>query len=367
LRRRSPYLVSSAVLLLLVVAFLAACGSGGGSSKDATSLVNTAFRQPIKSADVSFNLQVQVDGVPALENPVSLKFAGPYQSNGSKQLPSMDLNATIVGGGQSVPFGLTSTGDNFFVKVQGTSYEVGKQQVAQINQQLQSHSGTGNKTSLSELGIHPLSWLSNAKMEGDSTVGGTSVSHVSASLDVSKLLNDLNQLAAKAPTNSVAGAKPPQLSDKQKQEIERAIKDPHIDVYVAKSDKTVRRLATTLEFEISKDQQKNFNGVTGGTIQISIEFSNVGTPKKIVAPANAKPISDLGAQLNALGGAQLGQNGSSGSGSSGSGSSGGGSSSGSGGASTTPSSKQFQQYAQCLQKAGGNNPQALQKCADPLK
>jgi hypothetical protein len=132
---------------------------------------------------------------------------------------------------------------------------------------------------------------------------------------------------------------------------------------VAKSDKTVRRLASTLEFEISKDQQKNFNGVTGGTIQISIEFSNVGTPKKIVAPANAKPISELGAQLNALGGAQLGQNGSSGSGSSGSGSSGGGS----GGASTTPSSKQFEQYAQCLQKAGGNSPQALQKCADLLK
>jgi hypothetical protein len=365
LRRRSPYLISSALLLLLLTALVAACGSSG-SSKDATQLVNTAFSQPIKSADVSFNLQVQVQGVPALKNPVSFKFAGPYVSNGSKQLPSMDLNASIVGGGQSVPFGLTSTGDNFFVKVQGTSYEVGKAQVAKINQQLQSESGKGNKTSLSELGVHPLSWLSDAKTEGDSNVSGTPASHVSASLDVSKLLDDLNEVVAKAPTGAVAGGKPPQLSGKQKQEIEDAIKDPHIDIYVAKSDKTVRRLATTLEFDIPKDQQKNFNGVTGGTLQISIEFANVGQPKHIVAPANAKPISELSAQLNTLG--ATGGGAAPGTGSSGSGgSNGSGSGGSSGGTSTTPSTKQFEQYAQCLQKAGSNDPQALQKCADLLK
>jgi hypothetical protein len=188
---------------------------------------------------------------------------------------------------------------------------------------------------------------------------------VSASLDVSKVLDDLNELVAKAPTNTVGGAKPPQLSGKQKQAIEDAIKDPHIDIYVAKSDKTVRRLATTLEFEVPKDQQKNFNGVTGGTFQISIEFANVGEPKHIQAPANPKPISELGAQLNALGGSQLGQSGSGSS--SGSGSGGGSGATGSGGSTTTPSGKQFEQYAQCLQKAGGNNPQALQKCADLLK
>jgi hypothetical protein len=367
LRPRSPRITLSALLLVLLTALIAACGSGGGSSKDATQLLNTAFSRPIKSADVSFNLQIQVNGVAALKNPVSFKFAGPYVNNGPKKLPSLDLNASIVGGGQSVPFGLTSTGDDFFVKVQGTSYEVGKQAVAQVNQQLQSQSGKGNKTSLSELGVHPLSWLSNANMEGDSSVAGTPVSHVSASLDVAKVLGDLNDLVAKAPTNGVAGAKPPQLTDKLKQQIEAAIKDPHIDVYVAKSDKTVRRLATTLEIDIPKDQRKNFNGATGGTLQISIEFANVGQPKHIVAPTGAKPISDLRAQLGALGGGSLGSNGSgSGSGSGSSSGSGSGATGGSG-SSTTPSTKQFEQYAQCLQKAGGNNPQALQKCADLLK
>ncbi len=85
-----------------------------------------------------------------------------------------------------------------------------------------------------------------------------------------------------------------------------------------------------------------------------------------VAPTGAKPISELGGQLNALGGSQLGRAAGSGSGS--------GSSSGSGSAPrparstrSTPSAKQFQDYADCIQKAGGNNAAALQKCADLLK
>lgn len=359
MQSRLRLLVLPVLLLGLATAFVSACGSSSSSSKDATDLVNKAFRQPIKSADVSFNLELQVNGVASLKNPVSFKFAGPYVNNGPGRLPSLDLNASIVGGGQSVPFGITSTGDDFFVKVQGTSYEVGKSAVAKINQQLASQAGKGQKTSLSELGVHPLSWLSNAKTEGDSTVGGQAVTHVAASLDVTKVLNDLNQVVAKAPSTGTTGVKPPKLTDQQKSQVESAIKDPHIDVYVAKSDNTVRRLATTLDISVPKDQQKNFNGATGGTLQISIDFANVGAAKTIQAPANAKPISQLTQQLQS----PLTQT----PGTGGSGSTGSGSTPGTGATGGTPSAKQFQQYAQCLQKAGNNDAAAIQKCAAILK
>jgi hypothetical protein len=352
------------LLLVLGATLVSACGGGGGggNDKDATSLLNTAFHQPIKSANVNFNLAVQVQGVSSLTAPISVKIAGPYVNNGAGKLPSMDLNANISGGGQSIPFGLTSTGDDLFVTVRGQAYEVGKQTVAQLNQQLASQKTNGQKkTSLSELGISPLSWLENAKNAGDSTIGGTKVTHISADLNVSKLLDDLNNIVQKAPSGSLNGAsKPPQLTDQQKAQIEKVIKNPHIDVYVAKSDNTVRRVATNLQLTVPKDQQSKFNGATGGTLQLSIELDNVGESQQISAPSGAKPISDLASQLNALSGSL----GAAGSGSSSSGS--GSSSSGSGSSSGTPSAQQFQKYADCIKKAGGNDATALQKCASLL-
>jgi hypothetical protein len=346
------------LLLVLGAALVAGCGGSSGNDKDATALLNTAFRQPIKSADVSFDLEVQVNGVKALSSPIAVKFSGPYVNNGPGKLPSMDLNANISGGGQSVPFGLTSTGDDFYVNVRDQAYDVGKDAVAKLNQQLQSQKSSGPKTSLSQLGIHPSTWLTGAKDAGDTNVGGTAVKHISATLDVDKVLDDLNQLVQRAPAGSLGGAsKPPQLTDKQKSEIEDVVKDPSIDVYVAKSDNTIRRIATNLDLSIPKDQQSKFNGATGGTLQISLELANVGGSQKVTPPSGAKPISALASQLNALGGAVQ-----SGSGSS----SGSGSTTPSTGSSTnsSPSTKQFQDYANCIQKAGGNNATALQKCAD---
>lgn len=358
---RPRLLLLPLLLLVLGATLVSACGGGGSSNdQDATALINTAFHKPIKSADVSFDLEVQVNGVSTLKSPVSVKFSGPYVNNGPGKLPSMDLNAAIAGGGQSVPFAITSTGDDFFIKVRNQAYEVGKSTVAKLNQQLAQQKSKAPQTSLAQLGIHPSTWLTSAKNAGDATVAGTSVTHVSANLDVGKLLDDLNQLVQRAPAGALSGAsKPPQLTDKQKQQIESVLKDPKIDVYVAKSDSTVRRLATTLDISIPKDQQAKYNGATGGTLQLSVELANVGGSQQVKAPAGAKPISALAGQLNALGGS-LGAAGSG---------SGSGSATPTPGASTgsTPSAKQFQDYANCIQKAGGNNAAALQKCANLLK
>jgi hypothetical protein len=362
---RSRLLFLPVLLLVLGATLVSACGGGGsGNDKNATALLNTAFHQPVKSADVNFNLSVQVDGVSALTAPIGVRIAGPYVNNGPGKLPSMDLTANISGGGQSIPFGLTSTGDDLFITVRGQAYEVGKATVARVNQQLASQKSKSPQTSLSELGISPLSWLENAKDEGDSTIGGTKVTHISATLNVSKLLDDLNQVVQKAPAGSLSGAsKPPQLSAQQKSEIEKVVQNPHIDVYVAKSDNTVRRIATTLQLSVPKDQQAKLNGATGGTLQLSVELDNVGGSQQVHPPANAKPIADLAGQLGALGGS-LGATGSGSSSSSGSGSSSSGGSSGS--SSGTPSAQQFQKYADCIKKAGGNDAAALQKCASLL-
>ena len=59
--RSRPLLV--VLLAVALAAFVTSCGGGSGNDKSATQLLDTAFHQPIKSADVNFSLQVQVNGV----------------------------------------------------------------------------------------------------------------------------------------------------------------------------------------------------------------------------------------------------------------------------------------------------------------
>ena len=338
---------------LLVLAFVlalslgvAACGGGGGggSSNDATELVNTAFSHPIKSANIALDIDAQLDGIAALKGPISIKLNGPFASNSGK-LPKLDIKASIIGGGESVPLAVKSTGDNLYLQIQGNWYELGKDAVTKINEQLAQQSSTNPSKGFSAFGVNPLSWLRDAKTADDTTVAGEKVSHASATLDVGKLLDDLNQIVSKA---SVSGAtKPPQLSASQKEQIQQIVKDPQIDVYVSKNDQTLRRLAATINFSIPEDQQSKAQGLKGGTIKFLVEFSNVGQSLTVTPPSSAQPLSSLSGLL-------------SGSGLSGSGS--GSGSSSSGGGSSSPSTKQVQDYAKCLQQAG-SDASAIQKCA----
>ena len=115
------------------------------------------------------------------------------------------------------------------------------------------------------------------------------------------------------------------------------------DVYVGKVDGKVRRVALTVDFSIPKKQRSRTNGVKSGTLSFSIQYSNVGKPVTIQAPSNAKPLSDLVAQL-------------------------GGSQKSTGSATLPPpSQKQLDAYRKCLDKASTGDLNALQRCNSLLK
>ena len=302
-RLRLLVLVPAIVLSLGV----AACGSssGGGSSKDATQLVNTAFQHPIKAATIALNLNAQLQGIQQLNGPISVQVTGPYETNSGK-LPKFDLKASINGGGQSVPLAIRSTGDDLFIQIQGNWYELGKDAVTKLNDQMAQQRSNSPTKGFSAFGVNPLSWLKDAKTADDTTVAGEPVNHASATLDVGKLLNDLNQIVSKATVNGTT--KPPQLSAQQMQQIQNIVKDPRIDVYVSKNDQTLRRLAADVNLTIPKDQQSKLQGLQGGDIKFSVEFSNVGAPVNVTAPPNAQPLSSLSGLLgsNPLSGSSSG-------------------------------------------------------------
>ena len=343
--RLAPLRAALCLSALGLVALLTGCG-GGGSSSDAKDTVKDAFSHSIKSANVSLQFSAKISGVAQLQQPIQLKLNGPFQSNGSGKLPSLNWQASFSGGGQSVSGALISTGDNAFVSFQGTNYEVGKQQVAQINQRLATQ--TQNK-SLKDFGIDPVNWITDAQDKGDETVNGTDTKHVQAGLDIEKMLTDLNKTIDQA--GAVGGSSAQKLTPQQISQIKDIVKNPKFDVYVGKDDDTLRRLNVSIDFSIPGAQRQQFQGAEGGNITFSLDLSKVGEPQTITAPPNPKPISEL---QGALGG--RGSRGGSGSGGSGSGSSG-----------KSPSAAQFQKYSQCIEKANPSDTAAIQKCAQLLK
>jgi hypothetical protein len=357
LQRNTKWVRTAPILVLLAaVALIAGCGGGGGSSKDARALIDKAFKQSITSADMTLNIQAKVNGVAQLQQPISLKVAGPFQSNGKGKLPSFNWQVSVSGGGQAFSGGIISTGQNAFVNFQGTNYEVGAAKVAQLNQQLSQNNGQGR--SLKDYGINPQAWVKDPTTQGSDNVNGVDTTHVTASVDIGRMLSDFNKTIQKAGTMSTSA--PQQLSPATIAKVQNVVKNPKIDIYVGKSDNKIRRLSVSVDFQVPADQQAKFQGAQGGTLNFSVDFAKVGEPQKITAPTGARPLSELQQQFGGLGGG-LGGLGGSGSGGSGSGSG------GSGGSGSNPTAAQFKKYSQCLQKAAPSDPAAIQKCASLLK
>jgi hypothetical protein len=338
------------LVLSIAAGLLAACGSG--SSQDAKQTLNQAFSTPIHSANIDLEITLNLNGVKQVNGPVKLSVQGPYESGASKTIPKADWDIAASASGQNFTAGFISTGDNAWVSFQGQNYEIGKQSVAQINSQIQQAAGTKKKGSLSQFGIDPRNWLTNAKDEGTATIDGVKTDHVSAELDVSKFLDDLNTLVQKA--GGSVGSATPQLTAKQKSEIQQVVQNPRFDVYAGQDDHVIRRLSADLSFSVPSAQQSQVSGLKNGTLSFSIDFSNVGQPQNIKAPTNAKPLSDLTTQLGGLGGVLGGAAGgaASGSGTTGSG---------------AGSAAALQKYSQCLQKANPTDKVAIAKCSNLLK
>jgi hypothetical protein len=340
--------------LLVAAALIAGCGGGGGgSSADARALIDKAFKTSIPSADMTLNIQADVKGVAQLTQPVSLKVAGPYKSNGKGKLPDFNWQVSVSGGGQAFSAGLISTGDNVFVNFQGTNYEVGKAKVAQYQQRGQQ-AGTGK--TLKDFGIDPQAWVQNPQDQGGESVNGADTTHVQASVDVAKMFTDFNKTIQSA-GGAMGSNTPQQLSAATIQKIAQIVKNPKIDIYVGKGDNRIRRLSVKIDFQIPSAQQAQFQGAQGGTLSFQIDFAKVGQPQTVTAPANARPLSELQQQLGGLG---LGGVGGSGSGS-------GGSSGGSGSGGSTPTPAQLDKYSKCLQAANPSDTAAIQQCAKLLK
>ncbi|HEX7291192.1 MAG TPA: hypothetical protein VF250_08710 [Conexibacter sp.] len=342
-----------ALLALAALALvLAACGgdeSGGGSSGGGSGNAETLLRQTftgthdIRSGRADIQLRVDVSGEPSIRGPITARISGPFQSAGGDALPLFDLALDVSAQGQGFRAGLTSTSDRLFVNFGGTSYEVPAELLDELKAGFRraQREGSSDSMSLESLGLDPLSWVEDPTVEGTETVGGVETDHIRANLDVSALLDDLDKLLEQASRQGLPGAQVPSgLSDADRREIEDAVKNASVDVWSGTEDHTLRRLTLTLGVDVPRES-------VSVDVVLQIELTELNRPQSIEAPATTRPLDELLGQLQGFLGGALG----------------GGALGGSGGGGA--SSKQLEDYAQCVQRAG-SDVQEAQKCADLL-
>ena len=110
------------VALLLAATALASCG-GEDDKGSVEDILDQAFRQEIRSADLSIEAELELEGGSS-GRPLRIEAGGPFRTNEDK-LPAVDLDLRIGsdGGGQTIETGFLSTGDRAFVKFQDVYYE----------------------------------------------------------------------------------------------------------------------------------------------------------------------------------------------------------------------------------------------------
>jgi hypothetical protein len=352
------------VFSLLAVCVLAACG-GDDSGDSVEDLLDRAFSQDIRSADLKLEAEIELNGV--LDEPIRIEAEGPFRGNRGK-LPAADIELRIGtdGGGQTVTSGVLTTGDRAFVKFQDVYYEQPPARVREANEAIRrGGEGSGDRP-LSELGLDPRSWLGEAEQEDDAEVAGVETRHVSGTLDVESVMRNLNRFVARS-GSALGGATgqsaPPRLSETDIRKLSDAVEDPSFDVYIGKDDDVIRRVSGRVEFEIPKPSRAGLGGLDGGSIVFSVEFRDVNGDQEIEEPANARPLSDL---TDSLGGGGLAD-----------GLGGGGEQpdtpaapeetppgAGSDGSSDPEA---FRSYAECLDNARPEDTEELQRCADLLE
>jgi hypothetical protein len=327
---------------------VAACGSSS-SGDSAQSLLRQTFSggKSVKSGRLNVALNANLQGVQGVSGPVAIRLSGPFQSSGPDALPRFDFTLGLTTAGQAFTASGISTGEAGFVRFQGQPYALSPQLFEQFKKgYLQSQKQAGKKkgsSTFASLGIDPSRWLRSPRKAGEQDVGGTKTIRITSAVDIPRFLTDLDSLLSRAGSLGQGAQVPQRLTPAQRQAVEKAVRDATVDVYTGADDKMLRRL--DLRVRLNKTAKSG-----GGTVRFTLEIDDLNADQKISAPAGARPLAELLAQLRGSGAAGAGT---------------GTSTTPAPSTSTTPSSGASPKYADCITKAGSDL-RKVQACAQYL-
>jgi hypothetical protein len=291
-RRRGVQRMGIVAAVVAAVLGIAACGGSSAPASSPTRLLSQTFTagvSKIHSGVLSLTLDADLKGLKALGGkPISVVASGPFTDSGGSI--AFDFSATVTAGSTTIPLGILAAGKKLYIEFGGTYYAVPAGTLGSGATSLPSSTGASGAAGLfSQLAIKPLGWLTAPKIVGSATVGGVASEHLSAQVDIAKLVTDAGKLAT-----SVGGSEASSiLSGADLSELASAVNSAQLDLYTGTSDHILRELRFALSFTVPPAAQSALDGVTAGSFTIVAELSDLNSPETVTAPTRSQPFSGL--------------------------------------------------------------------------
>lgn len=285
---------------------LAGCGgSDGPSSQSATQVLRSTFGPDREISSGQMDLTARVTGLQASQQPLTVELKGPFQGSGGKGTPRFDLDGSLTARGVGLNGSFVSTGEAGFLGIGSQAYRLDDRTYAEFKRSYADQGSSGSSgTTLGKLGIDPLRWLSSPRKVGQEEVAGTKAEHVTAGVDVPKLLDDLQTVLAKAGAAGVSGATgdrvPTSLTAAERQAIEQSVRSSRFDVWTGEDDGILRRVAVSVAYDVPQARRDAAGGLTAGTIDLGLTLADLNEKQTIATPQGARPISELSQALGQL-------------------------------------------------------------------
>lgn len=283
---------------------LAACGGGSArSGENPNAVLKEATLRGIESAAVDLTVNAQASGKEG--GRLEASASGAFESEGSVNLPLLELNGTAKGQVNGKPVdaegGITLLSGAAYVSYEGTAYEVDPSTLAFVESvfnPIRLENGVekespGPVVCEEEAGkLKVADLVAKPKNEGSADVEGTTTTKISGELNVSAALDALLELAegegCKNQFSSATTLPTKAEIEKAKAEANSDLESSHVDVYVGDDD-IVRQVSLTLQGE----PKSGGSGLSNGAVEVDLKLSGVNEEQKIAAPENPKPVSRL--------------------------------------------------------------------------
>jgi hypothetical protein len=276
---------------------IAACGGSSSSSLSVTHLLSQTLAAnvgKIHSGELALTIRADLDGVELLGGkPVELQLSGPF-TEPAGSATAFDFSATVSEAGSTLPVAVLSTGRAVYVEFGGTYYVLPSSVESSLAKAVQSQSATGGSSGLlANLGIDPLSWLTSPKLAGTTMVSGTETDHVTAQIEVPRLLGDVAKVMSRSSAVAGSPSLAKELTPANLHEIASAVTSAHVGIYSGTSDHILREFSAALTFTIPAAAQGSLGGLTGGSLDVTATIANLNAQETITPPSSSEPFRDL--------------------------------------------------------------------------
>jgi hypothetical protein len=316
MRRTFRPFVAAAAVVLSAMALSACAGaiaatdrSGDVSGADSRAAADRIIAQAVgdnpqaRSGRVSGSVDIDMDisGLPLLNGTTQITADGVYALRDGASVPDLDIDVGLMHNDQALGGAIVLDDRTGYVKLGPSGYKVPDD----ITQAL-TEPAVGAHNGLTKLGamfyINPQDWERNARLVGETTIGGETVQHIKADIspeafffDVSRMVHALSRLHVPQ-----ALGLPTEIGPKLRAALARSVTVAEGEVWIGKDDHVLRKAVAHGALAVAEGDRDTLYGLKKASIAAKLDVSEVGDEHTIAAPSSLGSYSALQRALSAV-------------------------------------------------------------------